>query len=78
MRGISTIIGGEMLRDVAMFVQSLDSMFGGFQERALQTYELLKRPGTRFVVVAAAGPTPCARPRSSWTGCRRSRCRWPG
>ena len=54
MRGISTIIGGDMLRDVAMFVQSLDSMFGGFQERALQTYELLKQPGTRFVVVAAA------------------------
>ena len=29
-------------------------MFGGFQERALQTHELLGRPGTRFVVVAAA------------------------
>ena len=54
MRGVSTIIGGDMLRDVATFVQSLDSMFGGFQERALKTYELLKQPGTRFVVVAAA------------------------
>jgi len=53
MRGISTIIGGEILRDVATFVQSLDSMFGGFQERANRTYELLQRPGTRFVVVAA-------------------------
>ena len=56
MRGISTIVGGEMLRDVATFVQSLDSMFGGFQERALRTYELLKQPGTRFAVVAAAEP----------------------
>ncbi len=55
MRGVSTIIGGgDMLRDVAMFVQSLDSMFGGFQDRALKTYELLKQPGTQFAVVAAA------------------------
>lgn len=53
MRGISTIIGGEILRDVATFVQSLDSMFGGFQERAARTYDLLKQPGTNFVVVAA-------------------------
>ncbi|MFW0793607.1 ArsA family ATPase [Gordonia sp. CPCC 205515] len=56
MRGVSTIIGGDMLRDVATFVQSLDSMFGGFQERALKTYELLKQPGTQFAVVAAAEP----------------------
>lgn len=52
MRGIATIIGAEILRDVAVFVQSLDSMFGGFQERAGRTYELLKQPGTNFVVVA--------------------------
>ncbi|GAA1482545.1 ArsA family ATPase [Gordonia sinesedis] len=56
MRGVSTIIGGDMLRDVATFVQSLDSMFGGFQERATRTYELLKRPGTQFAVVSAPEP----------------------
>ncbi len=56
MRGVSTIIGGEMLRDVATFVQSLDSMFGGFQDRATRTYQLLKQPGTQFAVVAAAEP----------------------
>ena len=56
MRGVSTIIGGDMLRDVATFVQSLDSMFGGFQDRATKTYELLKQPGTQFAVVAAAEP----------------------
>ncbi len=56
MRGVSTIIGGEMLRDVATFVQSLDSMFGGFQDRATKTYDLLKQPGTQFAVVAAAEP----------------------
>lgn len=56
MRGIATIIGGDILRDVATFVQSLDSMFGGFQERANRTYALLKQPGTNFVVVATAEP----------------------
>ena len=56
MRGISTIVGGEILRDVATFVQSLDSRFGGFSERAERTYALLKRPGTQFVVVAAPEP----------------------
>ncbi|WP_454163906.1 ArsA family ATPase [Gordonia iterans] len=56
MRGIATIIGADILRDVATFVQSLDSMFGGFSERADRTYAMLKRPGTNFVVVAAPEP----------------------
>jgi arsenite-transporting ATPase len=56
MKGISTIIGGEVLRDVAAFVQSLDSMFGGFHERATRTYNLLKREGTQFAVVSSAEP----------------------
>ena len=38
------------------FVQSLDSTFGGFREKADRTYELLKRRGTQFVVVSAAEP----------------------
>ena len=35
------------------FVAALDTMFGGFRERAEQTYALLQAPGTAFVVVAA-------------------------
>jgi anion-transporting ArsA/GET3 family ATPase len=31
-------------------------MFGGFRERATKTYELLRSPGTSFVVVAAPEP----------------------
>jgi anion-transporting ArsA/GET3 family ATPase len=31
-------------------------MFGGFRERANATYELLRRPGTAFVVVATPEP----------------------
>lgn len=56
MRGVSTVIGSEMLSDASAFVQSLDSMFGGFRERATRTYQLLRESGTSFIVVAAAEP----------------------
>ncbi|MEV5647649.1 ArsA family ATPase [Nocardia sp. NPDC052254] len=55
-RGVSTIVGGQMLKDASLFLQSLESMFGGFQDRAERTYAMLSRPGTHFVVVAAAEP----------------------
>lgn len=53
---MTKILGGELLRDVQTFVNALDTMFGGFRERAEQTYALLKRPETSFVVVAAPEP----------------------
>ena len=40
-------------RQVQTFVNALDTMFGGFRERADLTYALLKEGGTAFVVVAA-------------------------
>ncbi len=55
-RGVSTIVGGQMLKDASLFLQSLESMFGGFQARADRTYAMLSRAGTHFVVVAAAEP----------------------
>jgi anion-transporting ArsA/GET3 family ATPase len=51
-RTISTILGGQMLTDASAFVQAFDTMFGGFRERATATYELLRAPGTAFVVIA--------------------------
>jgi anion-transporting ArsA/GET3 family ATPase len=51
-RIISKVLGGQLLRDISAFVAALDTMFGGFRERATATYELLRRPGTSFVVVA--------------------------
>jgi anion-transporting ArsA/GET3 family ATPase len=56
MRALSTVLGSQMLSDASTFVQSLDSTFGGFREKADRTYELLKRRGTQFVVVSAAEP----------------------
>jgi anion-transporting ArsA/GET3 family ATPase len=50
---LTKVLGGEMLRDVQTFVAALDTMFGGFRERADQTYALLQADETAFVVVAA-------------------------
>ncbi|WP_330228029.1 ArsA family ATPase [Nocardia sp. NBC_00508] len=55
-RGVSTIVGGQMLKDASNFLQSLESLFGGFQERADRTYAMLSKPGTHFLVVAAPEP----------------------
>jgi anion-transporting ArsA/GET3 family ATPase len=55
-RIISKVLGGQLLRDISAFVSALDTMFGGFRERASATYELLRRPGTSFVVVATPEP----------------------
>ena len=50
---LSKVLGGQLLQDVQTFVAALDTMFGGFRERADQTYALLKDAETAFVVVAA-------------------------
>jgi len=42
--------------DVQSFVAALDTVFGGFRERAERTYQLLQADGTAFVVVAAPEP----------------------
>jgi anion-transporting ArsA/GET3 family ATPase len=55
-KAVTKILGGDLLRDVSSFVASLEVMFGGFRERADHTYQLLKAPGTAFIVVAAPEP----------------------
>lgn len=56
LKGVSTVVGGQMLSNASVFVQSLDTMFGGFRARSQRTFELLSRPGTAFIVVSAAEP----------------------
>ena len=53
---LTKVLGGQVLKDVQTFVLALDTMFGGFRERADQTYRLLQTPGTAFLVVAAPEP----------------------
>src|SRR5580700_5106672 len=57
MTGVFTkVIGTQLLRDVQTFVIALDTMFGGFRERAEDTYRLLQAPGTAFLVIATPEP----------------------
>ena len=49
---LTRVIGAQALKDLSLFVSSLETMFGGFRERADKTYQLLKEPGTAFLVVA--------------------------
>ncbi len=53
---LTKVLGAQVLRDAQTFVSALDTMFGGFRERAEHTYQLLQAPGTAFVVIAAPEP----------------------
>jgi anion-transporting ArsA/GET3 family ATPase len=55
-RAMQKVIGGQLISDLSGFVAALDSMFGGFRERAEQTYRILQTPETAFLVVAAPEP----------------------
>jgi anion-transporting ArsA/GET3 family ATPase len=50
------ILGAQLITDLSGFVGALDSMFGGFRERAEQTFRILQAPETAFLVVAAPEP----------------------
>jgi anion-transporting ArsA/GET3 family ATPase len=53
---LTKILGAQVLKDAQTFVSALDTMFGGFRERAESTYRLLQAPGTAFLVIAAPEP----------------------
>ena len=53
---VTKVLGAQVLRDVQTFVSAFDTMFGGFRERAEDTYRLLQTPGTAFLVVATSEP----------------------
>src|SRR5262249_36393780 len=55
-RTVTKILGTQLLADLSGFVAALDSMFGGFRERAEQTYRILQARETAFLVVAAPEP----------------------
>ncbi|MEV6341793.1 ArsA family ATPase [Actinoplanes sp. NPDC051851] len=52
-RTVQKILGAQLLTDLSGFVAALDSMFGGFRQRADQTYRILQDPQTAFLLVAA-------------------------
>ncbi|HEX2774137.1 MAG TPA: ArsA-related P-loop ATPase [Micromonosporaceae bacterium] len=55
-RVVQKVIGSQMLSELSGFVAALDSMFGGFRQRAEQTYRILQARETAFLLVAAPEP----------------------
>ena len=53
---LTKLLGGQVLTDLQTFVAALDTVFGGFRQRAQKTYALLQADGTAFMVVAAPEP----------------------
>jgi anion-transporting ArsA/GET3 family ATPase len=53
---LTKILGTQVLRDLQTFVAALDTLFGGFRQRAQKTFELLQADGTAFLVIAAPEP----------------------
>jgi anion-transporting ArsA/GET3 family ATPase len=51
-RAVQKILGAQLLTDLSGFVAALDSMFGGFRQRADETYRILQDPQTAFLIVA--------------------------
>ena len=50
---LTRVLGAQVLKDLQTFVAAIDTVFGGFRQRATKTYALLQAPGTAFLVVAA-------------------------
>ncbi len=50
---LTKVLGAHVLRDVQTFVAAFDTLFGGFRQRAQQTFRLLQADGTAFLVIAA-------------------------
>jgi anion-transporting ArsA/GET3 family ATPase len=53
---LTKMLGAQVLTDLKMFVTAFDTLFGGFRQRAQQTYALLQDRGTAFLVIAAPEP----------------------
>jgi anion-transporting ArsA/GET3 family ATPase len=53
---LTKVLGAQVLRDVQTFVAAFDTLFGGFRQRAQETFRLLQADGTAFLVVAAPEP----------------------
>ncbi|HEX8488271.1 MAG TPA: ArsA-related P-loop ATPase [Propionibacteriaceae bacterium] len=51
---LNKVLGSEILRDLQTFVAAFEALFGGFRQRAAETFELLSSQHTTFLVVATA------------------------
>src|SRR3954453_11469284 len=50
---MAKVVGAQVLKDLQTFVAAFDTLFGGFRNRAQQTFELLQTRETAFLVIAS-------------------------
>ena len=74
---LNKILGGRLLTDLQTFIAAFEAIFGGFRQRANQTFQLLASPQTTFLVVAT--PQRDALREAAYFVDRLARraCRWP-
>ena len=53
---LNRLLGAQVLTDVQTFVAAFDTLFGGFRQRAENTFALLQASQTAFLVVATPEP----------------------
>lgn len=53
---IAKVVGAQVLKDLKMFVAAFDTLFGGFRQRAEQTFAVLQTHETAFLVIATPEP----------------------
>ena len=53
---LNKVLGSQVLTDMQTFIAAFDTLFGGFRERARQTFALLQDDRTAFLVIATAEP----------------------
>jgi anion-transporting ArsA/GET3 family ATPase len=58
MRVAGKVTGMDLLQDLATFFRDFEGMYDGFKERAQEVLDLLRDPGSRFVVVTSPEPPP--------------------
>jgi anion-transporting ArsA/GET3 family ATPase len=58
MRVAGRVTGMDLLQDLATFFRDFEGMYDGFKQRAQEVLELLRDPGSQFVIVTSPEPPP--------------------
>lgn len=56
LKRLAKFVGSQFLHDIAEFIAEFNQVIRGFRERAVNVFQLLKRPEVAFVVVCAPSP----------------------
>jgi anion-transporting ArsA/GET3 family ATPase len=56
LRRLARFVGSAFLEDMARFFVEFNTILAGFQERAKQVYEIMRRPDVGFVLVSSPDP----------------------